>query len=402
MSASSTTRRYDRRYTIVTCSFIMQGVIIGSMFAYGVFFPFLEAEFGWSRTELSGCISMAMFIMGVFAFPGGLLIDKFGPRWILSVTGLLTAVGYVLMSTLSAPWQLYLYFGLLIGLGLSTHDVGTLSIIARIFSKRRGIMSGVVKVGTACGQMVIPLAVTALIALVEWRGAFVVLGVVAGIVLLAAAQGLRPEGLGPTSEDEADAKPVPQAIDFRQATRMPQFWLLCLAQFCFLPTLVTIPVHLPVHGVDLGMTVTGAATLLTLVGGASAVGRLVVGRIADWRGGRVALMICLATLGATLSFLTVAQTATALYVFAFIYGFAHGGLFTVVSPTVAEYFGMRAHGAIFGAILLSGTLGAALGPVAAGRVYDLMQSYDPAFLGLAALSFVGFVGLAFVRPPQAA
>ena len=182
----------------------------------------------------------------------------------------------------------------------------------------------------------------------------------------------------------------------------PNFWLLCLAQFCFLPTLVTIPVHLPVHGVDLGMTVTGAATLLTLVGGASAVGRLVVGRIADWRGGRVALMICLATLGATLSFLTVAQTATALYVFAFIYGFAHGGLFTVVSPTVAEYFGMRAHGAIFGAIVLSGTLGAALGPVAAGRVYDLMQSYDPAFLGLAALSFVGFVGLAFVRPPQAA
>ena len=100
--------------------------------------------------------------------------------------------------------------------------------------------------------------------------------------------------------------------------------------------------------------------------------------------------------------MTVAQTATALYVFAFIYGFAHGGLFTVVSPTVAEYFGMRAHGAIFGAIVLSGTLGAALGPLAAGRVYDLMQSYDPAFLGLAALSFVGFVGLAFVRIPQAA
>ena len=138
----------------------MQGVIIGSMFAYGVFFPFLEAEFGWSRTELSGCIH-GYIHHGVFAFPGGYLIDKFGPRWILGVAGLLTALGYVLMSTLSAPWRLYIYFGLLIGLGLGTHDVGTLSIIARIFSKRRGIMSGVVKVGTACGQMVIPLAVTA-------------------------------------------------------------------------------------------------------------------------------------------------------------------------------------------------------------------------------------------------
>ena len=118
---------------------------------------------------------------------------------------------------------------------------------------------------------------------------------------------------------------------------MPQFWLLCLAQF--LTTLVTIPVHLPVHGVDLGMTVTGAATLLTLwVVRARWVGWLL--GVSLIGGAVVALMICLATLSATLSFLTVAQTATALYVFAFIYGFAHGGLFTVVSPTVAEYFGM--------------------------------------------------------------
>jgi MFS family permease len=72
-----------------------------------------------------------------------------------------------------------------------------------------------------------------------------------------------------------------------------------------------------------------------------------------------------------------------------IYGFSHGGFFTVMSPTVAEYFGLQAHGAIFGLILFFGTIGGAAGPILAGRVFDLTNSYDPAFLALAVLAALG-------------
>ena len=79
-----------------------------------------------------------------------------------------------------------------------------------------------------------------------------------------------------------------------------------------------------------------------------------------------------------------------LYVFAFFYGFAHGGLFTVVSPTVAEYFGMRAHGVIFGAIVFFGTLGGASMPIVTGMIYDRLGSYDIAFIVLTLLAALSF------------
>jgi MFS family permease len=82
-----------------------------------------------------------------------------------------------------------------------------------------------------------------------------------------------------------------------------------------------------------------------------------------------------------------------LFVAVAVYGFAHGGFFTVVSPTVAEYFGLQAHGAIFGLVLLSGTIGGAAGPILAGRIFDLTDSYALAFIALAVL---GALGLALV------
>ena len=76
--------------------------------------------------------------MGLLALPGGSLIDRFGPRWVMTVTGIICGLGYVLTAQLAEPWQLFAFFGLCVGIGLSTHDVGTLSVVARIFHRRRG------------------------------------------------------------------------------------------------------------------------------------------------------------------------------------------------------------------------------------------------------------------------
>ena len=134
-----------------------------------------------------------------------------------------------------------------------------------------------------------------------------------------------------------------------------------------------------------------AAALLSTIGASSIAGRLVIGTSSDRIGGRQALLISLSVMTVALAALVFAHTPWLLFAIAIVYGFAHGGLFTVVSPTIAEYFGMRAHSSIFGVILFFGTIGASVGPLAAGRAFDLTGSYGYAFGGLSALAFFAFL-----------
>ena len=133
----------DKRYLIVVGAVLVQAVTIGCVFSYGVFFTVLEDEFGWSRTLLSVATSIAFFNMGFFAIAAGQLSDRFGPKGVLLFTGASTGIAYLLMYFLSAPWQLLVIYGLFVSLGLASHDVVTLSTVARWFPRRRGIMSGI-------------------------------------------------------------------------------------------------------------------------------------------------------------------------------------------------------------------------------------------------------------------
>ena len=379
----------DPRYPIVFCACLTQFTIVGLLFSIGLFFDVFEEEFGWSRTILSGCTSLAFLVMGVLAYFGGRLSDRYGPAVVLATTGLLYGVGYALISIVGEPWQLVALFGLFIGLGLSTHDVVTLSTIARWFGPRRGMMTGVVKVGTATGQMVLPPLAALLMVAVGWRHAALALGYAGAALLLIAAFWMESP-----PKSRASARPIEgRGLPFAEVRRSRAFWTLCATQFLFFPSLVTVPLHIAVHGIDLGMTRTTAAALLTVIGGASIVGRLTVGTFVDRIGGRKAYVLSLVPLLAGLLSLLVVETHWPLFAAVAVYGFAHGGLFTVVSPTVAELFGTRAHGAIFGGIVFFGTIGAAVGPVVAGRIFDVTGSYDHAFTGLAVM---GAIGLALV------
>ena len=154
---------FDNRYLIVLSAFLIQVVMVGCMFAYGVFFKALEADLNWSRTTLSATYSISFLVIGVLGILAGRFSDRFGPRWVLRIAGVLFGLGYALMYFISSPWQMYLFYGLLVGAGISAHDVVLLSTVARWFDKRRGIMTGIVKIGAACGQMTIPLLAVVLI-----------------------------------------------------------------------------------------------------------------------------------------------------------------------------------------------------------------------------------------------
>lgn len=373
------------RYIVVFGACLTQFTVIGLLFSYGLFFKVFETEFGWSRTMLSACSALSFLMMGVLAIGGGRLNDRFGPRRVLGFTGITYGIGYALISQVSEPWQLFLIFGTFIGLGLGTHDVVTLSTIARWFESRRGIMTAVVKVGTAAGQIAVPPLAAILIVSLGWRSAVITLGLSAAALLLIAALAMKR----PPVITGAGASITQIGLSYASARRSRIFWTLCAIQFLFFPSLMTVPLHLAIHGMDLGMTPAKAATLLSVIGASSIAGRLVVGGLIDRIGGRNALILCFAAL--ILSLIAFLNTVAhwPLFTVVALYGFGHGGFFTVVSPTVAEYFGMRAHGAIFGTVLFFGTIGGSIGPILAGLVFDKTGSYQFAFLGLAVLAVTG-------------
>ena len=380
--------RLDPRYAVVAGACITQFVIIGLLFAYSIFFKSFEDEFGWTRETLSTAPALASVVMGMLASSGGYLGDRFGPRAVLAFTGLAHGVGFALISQVVEPWQLFVIFGLFIGLGMSTHDAVTLGTVARWFDKRRGIMTGVVKCGTALGQMLVPVAAALLIAGFGWRTAALILGVGGGIALLAGALLMKSPARVSATAVEGSA-----AIDFswRMLTNSRVFWTLCAVQFLFLPCLLTVPLHLPVHGTDLGMGTAEAAGLLSVMAGASIVGRLTIGAFVDQIGGKRGFVLCFVPLIASLVAFVFIDAAWLLFFAVTVYGFAHGGLFTVVTPTIAEYFGTRAVGAIFGSIIFFGTIGGAIAPILAGRIFDVTGSYMFAFAGLAIMALLGLL-----------
>lgn len=398
--------RYFYGYNIVAAGFTIQALCIGAMFAYGVFFKELQAEFGWSRATISGASSLAFFIMGAVGILAGRLNDRIGPRMLIVASGAFLGLGYLLMSRIQSPWQLYLMYGVLAGIGFSTHDVITLSTVARWFVKRRGTMSGIVKVGTGSGQLLGPMIATLLLAICGWRNSNLIIGAVIMVALVAVAQVMRrdPKGMGLLPDggrDKSDGRAggvKEQGFSLKEAARMKQFWTICIAEFAVLFCLLTIVVHIVPYARDLGLTPAYAAGVLSTIGGVSILGRIVMGAANDRIGGRRALLICLVVLFCGFVWLQLATEAWMLFLFAVIYGFAHGGFFTVVSPMVAELFGTGSHGLLFGIILFSGTVGGAVGPLMAGRAFDVTGSYRVVFLVLSALTLIGFVLMITLRP----
>jgi MFS family permease len=400
--------RYFYGYNIVASGFIIQAVVIGAMFTYGVFFKELQAEFGWTRAMVSGAPSLAILVMGAAGILAGRLNDRIGPKILIVVSGISMGLGYLLMSRMQAPWQLYLLYGVLVGIGFSTHDVITLSTVARWFSKRRGMMSGIVKVGTGSGQLLVPLIATALIAAYGWRNAYLIIGAAVLLILVSVAQVLRrdPQALGllPDGGSHDPHRTVIEAkepgVSIQGAARMREFWTICVAEFTIFFCLLTMIVHIVPYATDQGLSPMTAAGVLSTIGGVSMLGRAAMGVTNDRIGGKRSLIICFIILLGGLIWLQVAREAWMLFLFATIYGFAHGGFFTVISPTVAELFGTDSHGLLFGVVLASGTVGGAVGLLLAGSTFVVTGSYRLVFLILTGLAVAGLILVALWLPPR--
>jgi MFS family permease len=397
--------KYRYGHVIAASCFGIQAVGVGTYLSYGVLFNPLIDEFGWSRALISGAASMAFLLMGFLGIGVGRLNDRFGPRILMTISGVFFSLGYFLLSRLEAIWQLYLFFGIIFGIGLSTVDVIALSTIARWFVRKRGFATGIVKVGTGAGQMTIPFLASILIIRYGWRSSCAIIGVAVLVILVAIAQLLRRDpgqmGLSPDGNASGSTDgPITdiEGLTLREAMRTRQFWTICAAMMAIVFCLLTVMVHIVPFAQEINVSPTRAASVLSTIAGVSMAGRFISGLAIDRIGSKRVIIFCFILLIAGLLWLQIATELWMLYLFAVVYGVAHGGFFTAFSPLIAEFFGIKFHGALFGITMFSGNFGGALGPVMAGYVFDVTGAYAGAIWICTVIAILGFVLVALLKP----
>ena len=388
-------------YAIVTVAFIMMVIIWGTFSTFGVFFESFIKEFGWTRAITSGAAALNNIIFGILCVFSATLSDRLGPRCVMTICSIILGLSYFLISRLTSPWELYLYFGVFVSVGMSPY-IPLLSLIPKWFTTNRGRMNAIVLSGMGLGTMIAPPIASTFISLWQWRNAYLVIAILTFIIMVAASQFIRnfPKQplIGKNSRPAIQsAGQGEEGFTLRQAIHTRQFALICMLYFLFLFCQVAILVHIVIHATGLGIPATQAALTLSLIGGACILGMNVMGNIADRFGNKIALGISYAFMGLSFVWLIPSSSEWHFYLFSMVFGFSYGGMQVLFSPLVAEQFGTRSHGVILAAVAWAGSIGAAIGPIVAGYIFDALGSYSIAFFICAVLAFAGLLSTLLLR-----
>lgn len=392
-------------YIVVAIATTIMLLATGTRTSFGIFFKPMIKDFGWSRGGMSSAVTLSMLVQGVWGIFMGRLNDKFGPRLIITLCCFLTGLGFLLASTVSSFWQIYLYYGLIVGLGMGGVFVVLVSTVSRWFFKRRGIMTGIVLSGMGMSTLVMAPVANLLIAAFGWQMAFVILGssvLVIGIVLSQflkrdpAKMGMQP--FGKTDKEERIITSNTEGLFLKEAIRTWQFWTVIPIFLCLGYCMFSIIVHIVPYITDTGTSATLAANILALSGGMQVVGGIIWGGIIDKIGNKRVLILSFVFMAASIYLLIPYSYQWVFCVVALLFGVGIGGGVVTESGLIADLFGMKSHGLILGIVSFSFTIGSAIGPLITGYVFDMDGNYQTAFLICTALSIAGLILTAIINP----
>jgi MFS family permease len=375
-----------RRWLVVVALFVVTYGISTPLAAYGVFLPVLAEQFAWSRGAIATALSINLLVGGVAGFVIGALADRHGPRVMLVVTVALAGTAFALVSTVDTLWQLYLFVGLLGGVGMSSFYLLSATTVTHWFAARRGLALALVLVGFSLGYISAGPLAAALITAVGWRAAYALLGGGCGVLTLLAAVTVRlPRAVEAAhfGQPPADGRAAPRAaapgITLSAALADPRQWLINVSWFLLGGLAMMVSVHVVPFARDQGISLAAASLALTAYGVGSVSGRLASGAVSDLLGAFTTLRIGYGLQIAALATLLWVPSRELLMLALGLFGAGFAAADTMITRIIPDVFGMRALGGIMGILNLGWRTGAALGPAAAGFVYDVTGSYAVPF-----------------------
>ena len=413
--ASDTAPRRAAYWSLgVTC--VTLSLAYGVWYAYSVFLVALLREFGWSRSVLAGVFSVFALVNGAVNPLLGWLGDRVGPRRVIMAGGTLLAIALWADSAITTPWQLYLAFGVLTAIGVASAGwTPAVLLVQRQFTEHLGLVLGIAGSGIGLGIfLVVPLC-QALIDAFGWRWAFRVLAGLCALWILPATWLVLREAPGrapaaPAASQAGAARPGAAGVGRRAgeltlalALTMLPFWLIAGAKFLGNICSQMLHVHQAAFLVDHGVTPMVAASVVSIVGAASIVGKTGGGWLSDVLRRETVYVLGMAAMIAGIGVLravAASPSAWLAYAYAALFGIGYSVTASLIPAMVSDRFRGPHFGAIFGVLQIGSSVGSALGAWLAGRIFDGTGSYGLAFALAAAAAALAGVAAWFVRAPR--
>jgi sugar phosphate permease len=376
---------------VVFSSFVILTLIYGARYSFGVFVKPMFVEYGWPMTviSLAASISLVMYASaGIFA---GWLLDRLAPKWITTVSILLTTAGFVAASFVSTPLGLYLSYGVLVGVGSAgCGAVACTAAIGKWFIKKRGIAVGIAAMGIGLGTMIMAPLAGYIVKNFGWRAGFLCVGGLIFVVGITISQifmgkdnpqhyGLQPDGESAPSDQSI---PDPAGHFFEKPSIKPvlsdrRFWLLVFCNIFAVMTVMMTFVHQVAHATNNGIDKIKAAAAIGLIGIMGSGGKFFFGWLSDRiKDAKYSASLGFFLMAIGMFLLWRADDIIMLYVFALFYGFGYGSLAPVTPYLISDRFGGQVLGVAYGLLaFFAAGVGGALGPIIGGFIFDKTGSY---------------------------
>jgi MFS family permease len=419
LAAALARRNIHYGWVVVAVTFLAMLVTAGAMGAPGVLIVPLEREFGWDNAQISTALALRLLLFGLFGPFAAAFMNRFGVRRVTICALTLIAAGLLASLAMTRVWQLVLLWGVVVGIGTGlTAIVLAATVATRWFTKRRGLVVGLLTASSATGQLVFLPLIAELTGRFGWRLALVF---VCGLLVLAAIVALllmrdRPSDLNLPAYGESAMTPPPPAGSglvslllspfavLNEAARVPLFWVLFATFFiCGASTNGLIQTHFITLCGDYGLAAVGAASVLAMMGVFDFFGTIGSGWLSDRFDNRWLLFWYYGLRGLSLLYLPFTDfTFYGLSLFAVFYGL---DWIATVPPTVkltADRFGRERAGVVFAWVFAGHQIGAASAAFGAGFSRTEFASYLPAFFAAGALCIIAAALVLTIAKPSAA
>jgi len=382
-------------------------VAIGTYYAWSVFVPPLEKEFGWTRTQTSLVPTIDMVMLASNFLIAGFLQDRFGPRAIATFGGLMFSAGLFLASYTNSLPMLYLTWGLMVGIGLGFGYLPPISVGSKWFPHQRGLVNGLAVGIFAAGSGIFGPVAGELIRSIGWRATFQVLAALFFVFTMVGAYLLKdpPDDFVAPRRAGSTAKHIVHHADVRTADviRMRVFYQLWIAYALGTTAGTMVISQLVPFARESGLAPEVAAFAITVGAVGSAGGRFFSGWMSDHLGRLFTLRaIIVVSMIATPALYLVRQEVALFYVFLFLVYYCYGTQLSVYTALAGDFFGTRYLSTNYGLLLLAWGFAGVLGPQIGSRIRVGLGTYEYAFFGSAALALLALGLLSVVRPPKPA